>query len=330
MGNVRNLSLRLAYFGFPTNIFSAAATPAHAIRELSFLALAITASIFLVVGTLLVLAIIRFRERPGQEQREPIQMYGSNQIELSWTVLPILIVLVLFLATARVILATEKSHAPKNSLQVMVVGHQFWWEYRYTGTDVVTANELHVPVVDAQHARPTYLSMISADTDHSFWVPRLAGKLDVIPNKVNVMWFDPQTPDLYLGQCAQFCGTQHAKMLIRVYAQTPAAFDRWLEHQKTPAPQAANVQDGRAIFEQNACMNCHRIRGTVADGRFGPDLTHFADRDTLAAGTVPNTAANVAQWIKEPAHYKDGALMPAMHLDDGQIARVTAYVESLH
>ncbi len=330
MNNLRHLSSYLAYARFPTNIFSAAATPASSIRSLSFLALAVTGSIFAIVGTLLVIAIVRFRERPGQEQREPMQTYGSNQIELSWTVIPILIVLVLFLATARVIIATETAHPPKTALQVQVVGHQFWWEYRYTGTDVVTANELHVPVVDAQNPRPTYLSMISADTDHSFWVPRLAGKLDVIPNKVNVMWFDPRTPDLYLGQCAQYCGTQHAKMLIRVYAQTPAVFDGWLQHQAAPAEQAANVQDGRAVFEQNACMNCHRIRGTVADGRFGPDLTHFASRDTLAAGTVPNTAPNVAQWIKEPAHYKDGALMPAMHLDDGQIARVTAYVESLH
>ena len=314
---------------FPTNIFSSAATPAHAIRELSVLTLVITASIFLVVATLLVVAILRFRERPSDSAREPVQMYGSNQIEISWTAIPILIVLVLFLATARVIIATERAHPPSNSMQVTVVGHQFWWEYRYTGTNVVTANELHVPVVDAAHNRPTYLTMTSADTDHSFWVPRLAGKLDVIPNKINVMWFDPHTPDLYLGQCAQYCGTQHAKMLIRVYAQPSDDFDRWLQHQQQPAEQVASVQDGRAVFEQNACMNCHRIRGTVADGRFGPDLTHFASRDTLASGAVPNTPANVAQWIKQPAHYKDGALMPAMHLDDGQIARVTAYLETL-
>lgn len=256
-------------------------------------------------------------------------MYGSNQIEISWTAIPILIVLVLFLATARVIIATETKHAPRDAMQVTVIGHQFWWEYRYPGTNVVTANELHIPVDDAQHTRPTFLTMTSADTDHSFWVPRLAGKLDVIPNKINVMWFDPHTPDVYLGQCAQFCGTQHAKMLIRVYAQMPGDFNRWLQHQSQPAAQDASVLDGRAVFEQNACINCHRVRGTVADGRFGPDLTHFGSRDTLAAGTVPNKAANVAQWIKQPAHYKDGALMPAMHLDDGQIARVTAYLESL-
>ena len=322
--------LSIALLPFPTNIFSVAATPSHAIRELAILTLAITASIFVVLATLLTIAIVRYRERPGQSKVEPVQMYGSNQIELSWTVIPILIVLVLFLATTRVIISTERAHAPKDAMHVQVVGHQFWWEYRYTGTNVVTANELHVPVVDAQNKRPTFLSMTSADTDHSFWVPRLAGKLDVIPNKINVMWFDPHMPDIYLGQCAQYCGMQHAKMLIRVYAQTPAEFDQWLHQQEQPAMQVAAVQDGRAVFEQNACMNCHSIRGTVADGRFGPDLTHFASRDTLAAGSVPNTPANVAQWIKEPAHFKDGARMPPMHLDDGQIARVTAYLESLH
>lgn len=314
---------------FPTNIFSTAASPALAIRELSLLTLAITGAIFVAVTALLTVAVIRFRERPNQEQDEPVQMYGSNQIELSWTTIPILIVLVLFLATARVIIATEKSHPQENSVRVQVIGHQFWWEYRYTGTNVVTANELHIPVVDKQNARPTYLSMTSADTDHSFWVPRLAGKMDVIPNKINVMWFDPHTPDLYLGQCAQYCGVQHAKMLIRVYAQTPDDFTQWLHNQEQPAVQIAAVQDGRAVFEGNACMNCHRVRGTVADGRFGPDLTHFASRDTFASGAVPNTAANVAKWIKQPDHYKDGALMPAMHLDDGQIARVTAYLETL-
>jgi cytochrome c oxidase subunit 2 len=172
--------------------------------------------------------------------------------------------------------------------------------------------------------------MISADTDHSFWVPKLAGKMDVIPNKINVMWFDPDQPGLYLGQCSQYCGAQHAKMLIRVYAQEPADFDRWLKAQELPAQQDPAMAAGRAVFEQNACMNCHRIRGTVADGRFGPDLTHFASRDTFASGAVTNTPDHLEQWIKDPAHYKDGALMPAMHLSDSDIALVTQYLESLH
>lgn len=314
----------------PTNIFTPAATPAHSIFDLSLLTLCITGSIFCVVGGLLLVALVRFREKPEHDDHEPVQLYGSNQIELSWTVIPILIVVVLFLATARVIIATERSHAPKNALDVTVVGHQFWWEFRYPHAGVITANELHVPVSGPQNPQPTYLSMISADTDHSFWVPRLAGKLDVIPNKINVMWFDPQEPGLFLGQCAQYCGTQHAKMLIRVYAQQPADFERWLDAQRLPARLNPAMAGGRAVFETNACMNCHRIRGTSADGRFGPDLTHFASRDTLASGAVTNTPEHVASWIRDPAHYKDGALMPAMHLGEHDISLVTAYLESLH
>ena len=158
--------------------------------------------------------------------QEPPQIYGSNQIELSWTVIPILIVVMLFLATARIILATQDAPKPANALDVTVIGHQFWWEYRYPKLGIVTANELHIPVSDPKHPTPTYLTMSSADTDHSFWVPRLAGKTDLIPNRVNTMWIDPETPGLYLGQCAQYCGTQHAKMLLRVYADTPDAVRR--------------------------------------------------------------------------------------------------------
>lgn len=314
----------------PTNIFAPAATPAHAIFGLSLLTLSVTLSIFLVVGSLILYALIRYRERPEQNDHEPVQLYGSNQIEISWTVIPILIVIVLFLATARVLIATERSQAPARVTNVTVVGHQFWWEFRYPGTNVVTANELHIPTSGERNPRPTYLTMISADTDHSFWVPRLAGKLDVIPNKINVMWFDPPSPGLYLGQCAQYCGTQHAKMLIRVYAQKPAEYDHWLAGQALLAVSDPKVADGRTVFENNACMNCHRIRGTVADGQFGPDLTHFASRETLASGAVPNDDSHLREWIKDPDHYKKGARMPAMHLDDQQIARVSAYLETLH
>jgi cytochrome c oxidase subunit 2 len=320
----------LLHGSVPTSIFSPAASPARAIFGLSLLTLSIVGAIFLVVGGLLLYALIAYRERPEQDDREPVQLYGSNQIELSWTVIPILIVVVLFLATARVIIATERQSAPPGTLNVTVVGHQFWWEFRYPGTDVVTANELHIPVSEETHPRPTFLTMISADTDHSFWVPRLAGKLDVIPNKINVMWFDPKDPGLYLGQCAQYCGTQHAKMLIRVYAQTQQDFAAWLAGQERPAAPSAAVAAGRAVFEGNACMNCHRIRGTVADGRFGPDLTHLASRDTLASGAVTNTPEHLRKWIKDPDHYKEGALMPAMHLTDSDIDLVSEYLESLH
>ncbi len=199
------------------------------------LVLSITLGIFLMVGGLMLYAVIRFRQRPSDPQREPAQIYGSNQIELSWTVIPILIVVMLFLTTTRVIWQTEAAPKPPAAVDVTVIGHQFWWEYRYPKLGVVTANELHVPVSDPAMPTPTYLAMSSADTDHSFWVPRLAGKMDVIPNRRNTMWIDPQAPGLYLGQCAQYCGTQHAKMLLRVYAQSPEDFAAWIKQQQRPA-----------------------------------------------------------------------------------------------
>ena len=300
----------------PTSIFDPAATPAHSVFGLSMLVLSVTLGIFLVVAGLMLYAVIRFRQRPTDSEREPAQIYGSNQIELSWTVIPILIVVMLFLSTTRVILETEASPKPAGALDVTVIGHQFWWEYRYPKLGIVTANELHIPVSDPAKPTPTYLSMSSADTDHSFWVPRLAGKMDLIPNRLNTMWIDPQAPGLYLGQCAQYCGTQHAKMLLRVYAQSPEDFAVWVKQQQSSASQDLSgnpaAAEGQTVFMHSACINCHTVAGTVANGRFGPDLTHLASRDTIASGPVENTPANLRQWVADPNSFKPGVLMPSI------------------
>lgn len=314
-----------------TSIFSPDGTPAHMIFGLSTLVLSFTLGIFVVVGGLLLYSLIRYRHRPSDasSNQEPAQIYGSNQIELSWTVVPILIVVMLFLATTRVIYSTERILKPSSALDVTVIGHQFWWEFRYPKLGIVTANELHIPVSDPKRPTPTYLTMSSADTDHNFWVPRLAGKMDLIPNKVNTMWIDPSTAGLYLGQCAQYCGTQHAKMLLRVYADTPAEFAAWVARQQQPAAHDAAVAEGAAVFQHNACISCHTIAGTVSTGRFGPDLTHLASRETLASGTVPNTPENIRKFVDDPAHFKPGALMPPMHLDNHDLDAVTAYLTTL-
>jgi cytochrome c oxidase subunit II len=318
-------------FGQGTSIFAPAATPAHSIYGLSMLVLGITTGIFVFVGGLLLYVLIRYRSRPSDPTalQEPPQIYGSNQIELSWTVIPILIVVMLFLATARVLLLTERAAKPEAALDVTVIGHQFWWEYRYPKLGVVTANELHIPVSNPKSPTPTYLTMSSADTDHSFWVPRLAGKMDLIPNKVNVMWMDPETKGLYLGQCAQYCGTQHAKMLLRVYADTPEEFAAWIAHQKQAATEDASAAEGEAVFQHNACISCHTVAGTVATGRFGPDLTHVASRDTIASGAVPNNPENLRTFIDNPSHFKPGVLMPPMHLNQHDLDAVTRYLTTL-
>lgn len=311
------------------SIFAPASTPASDIYSLSLFVLAITGGIFVVVAGLLTYAIIRFRDRGGEDNREPAQIYGSTQIELAWTVIPVIIVVVLFLTTARMIFAIQDAPKPPDALDVTVVGHQFWWEFRYPKLGIVTANELHVPLSTDSRPDPTYLKLLSADVDHSFWVPQLAGKTDLIPNHENITWIDPKHPGLYVGQCAQFCGVEHAKMLLRVYVDTPAQFAAWVKDQQQPGIQDPAVAAGRRIFETEACMNCHTIRGTAATGRFGPDLTHLMSRDTLASGVVPNTRENLRQWIKDPDSFKSGSLMPAMQLSNEQLDELTAYLETL-
>jgi len=312
----------------PTSIFAPASTPAQSIFDLSQFVLLVTGAVFVVVFSLLAYAVLKFRKRPSHDAREPAQVYGSNQVELAWTVIPILIVVVLFLSAARVIADIQKHERPGNAIEVTVIGHQFWWEYRYSSLNVVTANELHIPVSDPAHPTPTFLTLLSADTDHSFWVPRLAGKTDLIPNHPNTMWVDPHETGLYLGQCAQYCGTQHAKMLLRVYVQTRAEFDHWVQAQSRP-PIISSISAGQRIFEGTACVNCHTVAGTPANGRFGPDLTHLMSRDTIASGAAPNTPENLRSWIQNPGIIKPGSKMPAMGLSDPDLTAVAAYLETL-
>ena len=312
-----------------TNIFSPVSTPAKAIVDLSIFVLTITGLIFLVVCVLLVYAIVKFRARRADADREPAQVYGSTQIELAWTIIPVLIVVVLFTATARVIHAIQDAPQPASALEVTVIGHQFWWEYRYPGLGIVTANELHVPVSDPSHPRPTFLMLMSADTDHSFWIPQLGGKTDLIPNRINRMWFDPRRTGLFLGQCAQYCGTQHGKMLQRVSVDSPEDFDGWVKAQQQPAVEDPEALPGRRVFESTACINCHMVRGTVANGRFGPDLTHLMSRLTIASGAAQNTPDNLRLWLRNPDAIKPGSLMPAMQLSDADLDALVRYMQSL-
>jgi cytochrome c oxidase subunit 2 len=311
------------------NIFAPESTPANAIVELSVLVVAITGVIFVVVASLLVYAVVKFRVTPANVNREPAQVYGSTQIELAWTIVPLLIVLVLFAATARVIHAIQDAPQPPTALEVTVIGHQFWWEYRYPGLGVVTANELHIPVSDPSRPRPTFLKLLSADTDHSFWIPQLGGKTDLIPNRVNHLWMDPHRPGMFLGQCAQYCGIQHAKMLQRVSVDTSDGFDAWIRAQREPAIEDESATAGRRIFETTACINCHTVRGTVANGRFGPDLTHVMSRATLASGVAENTPENLRLWLKQPDAIKPGSLMPAMKLPEADLDALVRYMQSL-
>ena len=311
------------------SIFAPASTPASSIFQLSLFVLSITGGIFVVVGGMIAYVVFRFRQHGPDDTSEPAQIYGSTQVELAWTVIPVLIVVVLFLTTARMIFAIQDAPKPKQALDVTVVGHQYWWEFNYPKLGIRAVNELHVPLSSPQSPRPTYLKLLSADVVHSFWIPQLAGKTDLLPNQVNELWIDPQHPGLYVGQCAQFCGVEHAKMLLRVYVQTPEEFDAWVKNQQQQAVNDEKVVAGRHVFETQACMNCHTISGTAATGRFGPDLTHLMSRDTLASGATTNTQDHLREWIRDPDTYKPGSLMPAMQLNDQQLDQVMAYLSTL-
>ena len=314
----------------PSSVFNPVSTPAHEINTVSFFVIGVTAVIFVIVAGLLTYSVVRFRLRPGDDGREPPQVYGSNPIEFAWTTVPVLIVFVLLLVTARTIYTVQAAPRPPDALSVRVIAHQWWWEFRYPGLGVVTANELHVPLSDRAHPTPTFLELESADVAHSFWVPRLAGKTDVIPNKRNTMWIDPHAAGTYLGQCGEFCGTEHAMMLLRVIVEPRAEFDRWVAEQQRPPARDASVAHGRQIFESTACVNCHTVRGTDANGRFGPDLTHLMTRETIGAGVAMNARDHLRVWVSDPNVMKPGALMPAMNLDDHDLDDLVAYLATLH
>ncbi len=310
------------------NIFKPEATPAESVYHLSILVVTVCAAIFLIVGGLLAFTIVRFR-RKADDGHEPAQVYGSNQIEIAWTVIPVLIVFVLTMATARVVVAIQNKHIPADALQVTVIGHQWWWEIRYPGFGIVTANELHVPVSIAAKPALTFLKLESADVAHSFWVPQLSGKTDLIPNRTNSMWIDPRQEGTFLGNCAEYCGMQHANMLLRVIVQSPADFEKWVAAQKLDASYSAENEAARDSFLSLSCVNCHTVSGTPASGVFGPDLSHLMSRDTLGSGVIPNQPENLRAWVKNPQEIKPGNLMPNMQLNSRELDEVVTYLSSL-
>ncbi len=325
------------------SIFSPASSAAESIVNLSILVFAVCGLIFLVVEGVLLYCVVRFRrgrvEKDAEPGTEPPQVYGSHPIEIAWTVAPSVIVFFLVLVTARTL--WEVNAAPPEGsdsagvLEVTVVGRQWWWEYQYHSYDgrplgFATANELHIPAGDGDAARPVRLTLKSADVCHSFWVPRLEGKMDVIPGRINTLWLQTDRTGLYVGQCAEYCGTQHAHMLIRVVVQEPDDFEQWLENQSRPAVDEQKVAEGRQTFLSETCINCHRIRGTRATGNYAPDLTHLMSRRMFAGAMVELDQQNLARWVRNPQSIKPGCLMPAFGLTAEKQASIVQFLLTLH
>ena len=326
------LSLTLQAADTVSSIFAPVSTPAMKEASLAKMVLALSLVVFVVVGGLIVYSVMRFRARTGKADAEPPQVYGSAQVEAAWTTVPLIIVIVLMLATGRVIHEVQAATQPPNAVEVTVIGRQWWWEIRYPKLGVVTANELHVPVSDSIVRRPTFLTLESSDVAHSFWVPRLAGKTDLIPNRTNHMWVEPRATGTYLGQCAEYCGPQHTLMLLRVVAEPPEQFARWVEQQRQSAsapPADSAAAAGRSVFLGTVCASCHTVAGTSANGRIGPDLTHLMSRATIGAGVAANTRDRLRAWVRNPDELKHGVLMPAMQIDDAYLDQLVAYLLTL-
>ena len=281
-----------------------------------------TTGVALVVMAVLAWVLLRYRGRPDSVL--PPQTRGHTGLEIAWTVVPALVLLMIAVPTIRVIFTTQGS-APPGALGITVRAWQWWWEFRYPSLGIVTANEMHVPA-----GRPIRLRLEGPDVIHSFWVPQLGGKRDVVPGRINYLTFTPDAPGEYLGQCAEFCGTSHANMRLRVMVDAPGAFESWVarQHASPLEPTEGRAAEGKAVFRRNACVGCHTIAG-ISEGRLAPDLSHFGSRSTFAGASFQATVDNVAAWLENPSALKPGAKMPALPLTKNEADALAAYLLSL-
>ena len=296
---------------------------ARAIYDLGIVSCVVFALIFVIVTGAITFSMFRFRARAGEP--DPRQILGNRKVEIAWTIIPFLIVIFLFIITLGAMNRADPPPAPSPDL--VITGHQFWWQVDYPGSGVITANEIHIPV-----GKPLSVRLESADVLHEFWVPQLTRKESNVPGQPNHIWLQADKPGSYIGQCSEFCGTQHAWMRILVVADEPAQFEAWQRAQLQPAQAASSdaAAKGLALFQRSTCSNCHAIRGVAgADLRVAPDLTHVGSRRQLASGVIDNTPANMRLWLKSPQHIKPGALMPDFNFTNEQLDQLAAYLSSL-
>lgn len=289
---------------------------------------AIAAVIFVIVEGALIFILIKYRE--SSSKAAPRQLHGHTRLEIIWTIIPTVLLTGIAFITVPVIF--EQAQEPDDALQVEVVGHQWWWEVNYDN-GVTTANEVHIPV-----DQPVFVSLKSIDVVHSFWVPKLAGKQDVVPGRVNTMTIQANEPGEYLGQCAEYCGLSHANMRFRIYAHEQADYERWVTEQQQPAeddPVDPLVAEGRELFhtgqfaDGQLCVACHAIDGTDAAGIVGPNLTHLASRSRFAGSMFELNEENLRAWLENPPGQKPGSLMPDLELSEEEIRALVAYLMSL-
>lgn len=307
---------------------------AQQIQDLYVLIFWLAVVVFIGVQGGLLYVLWRFRARPGHEL--PEQTHGNTTLEIGWTIAPAVILVVMAVPTIRTIFALESAPPPSPDgnppLVVEVIGKQWWWEFRYpevqlaNGEPLTTANEMVIPT-----GRTVYLSITSDNVIHSFWVPQLMGKVDAMPNHDNRLWFTATDPGQYFGQCAEYCGIQHAQMRMNVIAMTPTDYQAWVARSSRPAEPVTDIaREGAEAFVANGCAGCHTIDGNpTAIGKIGPNLSHFGSRTTLAAGILPNTPENLASWLLDPQAVKPGNIMPTLNVRPRDIEALVAYLHGL-
>jgi cytochrome c oxidase subunit 2 len=307
---------------------------AREIQSLYMLVFWLAVAVFIPVQGGLLYILWRFRARPGHEL--PEQTHGNTTLEIGWTILPAVVLVVMAVPTIQTIFSLESPPtALANGLPPLVIevtGKQWWWEFKYpespmaNGEPLTTANEIVIPT-----GRTVYLEITSDNVIHSFWVPQLMGKIDAIPNHNNKIWFTAEDPGQYFGQCAEYCGVQHAQMRMNVIAMAPADYEAWVARTTKPAQPPADIAEmGPEAFTGNGCAACHTIDGIpTANGKIGPSLSHFGSRTTMAAGIMPNTPENLALWIQDPQAIKPGNVMPNLHVRPRDVDVLVSYLQSL-
>ncbi len=301
--------------------------------DLFYVTLWVTLFIFVTVGGVLAYATFRFRQRPGDaEKPPPAQTHGHPLVEIGLIAAAVLLLVIIAVPTVRAIYDIYELPEDEDMLVIDVIAYQWWWAFEYPDEDVVTANEVAIPV-----GRKVKFNLRTVDVIHSFWVPRLGGKIDMIPNRDNWLWLQADEPGQYWGQCAEFCGESHANMKFRVFAYEEDEFQAWLEDHRAdaaePDPEDELAVTGAELFRSRGCMGCHTIQGTGAAGMAGPDLTHFGRRQTLGAGMADNTPENLFHWMRDPDGFKPGNLMAldpqVRNLSEEDIEALSAYLQTL-
>ncbi len=305
------------------SILDAHSSYAEQIATFTWVLFAIALVVFVIVMALLLLAVLRARRTEPHPAQPVNDRRALTLILLGGALAPALILFPLMLISISI---DQASASPAGDFVVQVTAHQWWWEVNYPQQGITTANEIHIP-----SGQPVTVQVTSADVTHSFWVPQLHGKIDTIPGVTNTITLEADTPGTYRGQCAEYCGLQHAHMAFLVIADTPDDFQRWVAQEQQPAatPTDSLALEGQKTFLGAACIYCHTVKGTSANGKVGPDLTHLASRRTIGAGTLDNNPGNLAGWIVNSQAIKPGNLMPPMNLTSDQVQALLAYLETL-